>query len=111
MRVLLDTCTLLWLVNKDRSLTSVAKETIQSSEFVYASSVTALELSLKYAKGKLDLRESIETWFERAVGHHGLTDLPLDRTSAIRSTTLPHLHADPADRLLIATALENNLTL
>jgi len=45
-----------------------------------------------------------EVWWSRAIAHHGLRVLPVTDEIALASTALPTLHADPCDRLIIATA-------
>ena len=50
-------------------------------------------------------------WYEAAIGDHGLTEIPLDGRTAIAATALPPLHRDPADRILVATALAHGLTI
>jgi PIN domain nuclease of toxin-antitoxin system len=111
MNVLLDTCALIWLVNGDAALSHRATAAMQTAWFAYVSPVTAWEMGLKLAKGKLALNEPLETWFPRAKEQHNLEELPLDSEAAIRACGLPRLHADPADRLLIATAIQHGLTL
>jgi PIN domain nuclease of toxin-antitoxin system len=110
MNALLDTCALIWLVNGDSALGADARKAIRTAWMVSVSSVTAWELGLKLAKGKLEIEEPLDSWWRGAIAQHNLTDLPLDSQSAIRATHLPPLHGDPADRLLIATALEHDLT-
>lgn len=66
---------------------------------------------LKAARGKITLSLPLADWVEGAAALHGLEELPLDRRAAIRAASLPELHRDPFDRLLIATAHEHRLTL
>ena len=44
-------------------------------------------------------------WIARALEHHGVREVPVDWRIAERSTSLPPLHRDPADRIIIATSL------
>jgi PIN domain nuclease of toxin-antitoxin system len=111
MNVLLDTCALLWLTNNDKALPRRARTALQEATIAYVSAVTAWELGLKTSKGKIALPEVLEAWLPRVLLRHGLTELPLGHKAAIRSTALPPLHLDPADRMLAATALEHDLTL
>jgi PIN domain nuclease of toxin-antitoxin system len=111
MNVLLDTCALIWLVNGDTALSRPALEAIQGAWAAHVSAVTAWELGIKHSKNKIELGEALERWFERVIEQHSLCDFPLDSRSAIRASRLPALHADPADRLLIATAIEHGMTL
>jgi PIN domain nuclease of toxin-antitoxin system len=111
MNILLDTCALIWLVNGGPELSPAAKAAIQQAETVFVSAVTAWEMGLKHARGKLVLASNLESWLERALRQHHLREMPLDIRSALRASRLPAIHADPADRLLIASALEHDLTL
>lgn len=111
MNVLLDTCTFLWLAGNDRALAEPARRAIMRADRIAVSAVTAWELGIKHAQGKVDLPEPLETWFPRVCDFHGLSEVPLNSAAALRASRLPPIHHDPADRLLIATAIENGLTL
>ena len=110
--ILLDTCTLLWLAIEPDRLSSVAREGMTAAgEFVYVSAISAWEIAWKHRCRKLRLRLAPEDWWLRALGQHALLELPISAAIALRSASLPSLHRDPADRFLIATAQEHNLTL
>jgi PIN domain nuclease of toxin-antitoxin system len=111
MNILLDTCALIWLVNGGPELSPAARATIQQAETVYVSAVTAWEMGIKHARGKLAFESSLESWLDRALRQHHLREMPLDIRSAQRASRLPAIHGDLADRLLIASALEHDLTL
>jgi len=49
-------------------------------------------------------------WWAAAIEHHGLSVLPVDAEISLRSTELPPIHRDPADRLIVATALLRKMT-
>ena len=55
-------------------------------------------------KGRIDLSQDIRAWRTRLI-RDGLIEIPVDGDIAIRANELTGLHADPADRLIIATAL------
>ena len=109
-RLLIDTCALLWLANKSDSLSLVARLQIEEAEEVFISPVSAWEIALKYSKGKLKLPCDPIKWFDHALEVFGIKILPFDHRLWMRSTQLPKYHLDPADRTIIQTALENNLT-
>lgn len=110
--ILLDTCVLLWLAIEPSRLSSSAREAIgESGEFVYVSAISAWEIAWKYRCRKLRLKLAPEAWWPRSLEQHALKELPITAAIALRSTSLPALHRDPADRFLIATAQEHNLTL
>lgn len=109
-RLLLDTCALVWLASKSTSLSTVARLAIEEAEIVYVSPVTAWELALKFNSGKLRLPCEPIKWFEHSLEVFGIEILPLDYKLMMKSTMLPFHHRDPADRTIIESAIENNLT-
>jgi PIN domain nuclease of toxin-antitoxin system len=111
MNALLDTCAIIWLANQDERLSAVARQAIDRAWMVHVSPVSAWELGLKIAKGRLALAEPLETWWPRVIETHDLSEFPLYGAEAARSTRLPPIHTDPADRLLIAIAMEHQFTL
>lgn len=102
--MLLDTCALLWLVNGEGRLTQRVLDRIEQAPVVYISAISGFEISMKYRKGKLSLPLPPQAWFDIAVEHHELAVIPLDLEICIASTELPHIHHDPCDRFIIATA-------
>lgn len=110
--ILLDTCALLWLaIDPDRLSAAARRGMAAAGEFVYVSAISAWEISWKHRCRKLRLKLAPEAWWPRALEQHALKELPISAAIALRSASLPSLHRDPADRFLIATAQEHNLTL
>jgi len=110
--ILLDTCTLLWLVMQSASLSEAARTTLSThAGRLQVSAVSAFEIGQKHAAGKLELPFVPADWFARACCAHGLTCLPLSAEQAFAAAALPLLHRDPFDRLLVATAQLQHLTL
>ncbi len=108
--LLLDTCTLLWLGSDQEQLSPRAKDLLRANAgALYFSSISAFEIALKSEKGRLKLPLPAAEWIEEALHFHGIVDLPVDRHIATRSAQLPPIHADPCDRLIIATALRHKL--
>ena len=107
--LLLDTCALLWLASGDRALSAKARSRIENAPVVYVSPVTAWEIAVKAAKGKIQLPISPREWFDSVVEMYGIDVLKLSADDMLRSAELPWLHKDPADRFIIATALKNGL--
>jgi PIN domain nuclease of toxin-antitoxin system len=102
--MILDTCALIWLATGDTRLSDSAREQIASSPDVAVSAITAFEIGVKYAKGKLLLPSIPATWFETALRLHGLSICKIDHHVALRASELPLIHADPCDRIIIATS-------
>ncbi|MBV6492202.1 MAG: hypothetical protein LDLANPLL_00193 [Turneriella sp.] len=103
--LLLDTCTLLWLVQDYTQLPLKVQNLIQKrSSSIFVSSISAFEIGIKYAKGKLKLPLKPDAWFEEALEFHGIQEIPADSKIMLSSTQLPPHHNDPADRIIVATA-------
>ncbi len=108
MRYLLDTHVFLWmLMAPDRLSPSVIEVLENPGNPVFVSAVTSAEIAIKTAMGKLRL----ETDENKEVTRRGLLHLPLSFEQTLRLKTLPPIHRDPFDRLLIAQALHEELTL
>lgn len=110
-RLLLDTHVALWLESGDRRLRAPTRALIdgcwQNGGSIFLSAVTAWEIALLVDAGRIDLDIPVEAWIERFLGRPGIEAVPLGHSAACRSYQLHHLeHRDPADRLLIATAIE-----
>lgn len=109
MRLLLDTHALIWaLVTPDR-LPAAAHHAIQAAENeVFASLASAWEISIKVALRRLDF--DVGT-LERALAASGLQQLGINLQHTARVATLPPHHRDPFDRMLVAQALCESMTL
>ncbi len=108
--ILLDTCTLLWLASGSDDLSDAAVRAIRShANELTVSAISAWEIGIKSGKGHLELPLPVLEWFQQACDRHGIRPVPIDHCQAAASTSLPKHHADPADRLIIALALEKNI--
>ena len=106
---LLDTCALIWLVQKSKRLSASAKRSLVQAADIFVSPVTAWEIAVKHQAGKLVLPLDPAEWFRIAVASFNLTILPLDYQMLVKSAQLPLHHSDPTDRAIIALALSNGL--
>lgn len=112
LKLLLDTCAILWLAADPARLSPAARQAISvNAGELYASAISAFEIGIKHRKGRLDLGLEPEVWWARAVRHHGLHVLSITDEVALDSTALPPLHADPADRIIIATAVSQGASI
>ncbi|MGH7056751.1 MAG: type II toxin-antitoxin system VapC family toxin [Acetobacteraceae bacterium] len=107
--LLLDTHVTLWLDSGEDRLSTSTRALIdgcwQSGGTIYLSAVTAWEIALLVERVDLDV--PVAAWIERFLERPGVEAVPLGYRAACRSYQLHHLeHRDPADRLLIATAIE-----
>jgi PIN domain nuclease of toxin-antitoxin system len=111
MRLLLDTHAFVWLASDLTKLPKAAKEAIANSECLSISSATPWEIGLLVKRGRLELPLSTAEYVERAIARHITDEIPIDRGIAIASTELQPIHNDPFDRILIATAIAQDLVL
>jgi PIN domain nuclease of toxin-antitoxin system len=112
MKFLLDTHVLIWLLEGNKSLSSVAKSTIEDEQnSLYLSIASLWEITIKLSLGKLDLQISIEDMVESFLIPGGIEILPIEIGHLSILRDLPLHHRDPFDRLIIAQAKANELTL
>jgi PIN domain nuclease of toxin-antitoxin system len=110
VRLLLDTCTLIWLVTGERKLPQRVIEAIANRDVVL-SAACAWEIAIKYAKGSLRLSQPPERLVPAARERYGFQTLSIDEESALLVAKLPPLHADPFDRMLVSQAIVHGLTI
>jgi PIN domain nuclease of toxin-antitoxin system len=109
--LLLDTHIALWLDSGDERLRGSTCALIdrcwRDGGTIFLSAVTAWELALLVDTGRVELDLPVEAWVQRFLERPGIEGVPLGHRAACRSYRLHHLeHRDPADRLLIGTAIE-----
>jgi PIN domain nuclease of toxin-antitoxin system len=112
--LLLDTCALLWTINRDPLLAGARKAISQaaSSGALYLSPISAWEIGLMVRRRRLDLSIAAESYVEQAFELPGVRIAALTPEIAVRSSYLPgDLHDDPADRMLVSTAIVMGLKL
>lgn len=107
MSVVLDTNALVWSVENVAMLGKRAAVTIDEAAAegaVYVSAVSFWELALKISQGRFRLAVTIANW-RADVLRLGVREVPVDGAIGIAANDLDGLHKDPADRLIVATAL------
>jgi PIN domain nuclease of toxin-antitoxin system len=108
LRLLLDTHALLWWLADDVSLTREARDAISAPESLVAvSAASAWEISIKKALGKLAAPDDLGAQVTR----HQFTPLAITIAHALAAGSLPRHHEDPFDRMLIAQAQAEDLTI
>jgi PIN domain nuclease of toxin-antitoxin system len=107
VKLLLDTHAFLWWQADDRRLTKQARRAISDARIVFVSAATAWEAGIKSALGRLEYPETIESGVEAS----GFDKLPITLTHAEHAARLAPHHHDPFDRMLIAQAQVEDLTL
>ena len=110
--LLLDSHVWIWTVSGDANLGRKAKAVIRGGaqrNAVAISGISFWELAVKAAKGKLELRPDTREWLRNASRLPGLGVIDVDRELMFRATLLEWSHGDPADRVLVATAIFHDL--
>ena len=112
MRVLLDTCTFLWIAVDSPRLSDRAREIFRNPENdVFLSSVSTWELTVKHGLGRLPLPEPPETYIPALRQRHGIAPLALDEEATLYLGRLPALHRDPFDRMLVCQSIIEGMAL
>jgi len=112
VRLLLDTCSFLWIVGGARELSPRARALFSDpANEVLLSSVSAWEIALKHRLGKLPLPQPPDDFVPSQRAAHGIEPLLLHEEAALHVAKLPDLHRDPFDRMLVAQALVEGLVL
>ena len=112
--IILDTHAWIWWLSNPEMLSDVARRTIDDATARSAVGVSAMsvwELMTLTKKGRLQLSIDPAEWIALAEGLPAFRILPVTSAIAVKSVTLPDIHSDPADRIIIATALVENLYL
>lgn len=109
---LLDTHVLLWFDQAPERVPSRTLSLIRDRDRqVYVSAITAWELSIKRALGKLPSAQRLLEQYHATLSHYGFSELPLSSTHALLAGRLEHPHKDPFDRALVAQAVSERLLL
>jgi PIN domain nuclease of toxin-antitoxin system len=112
MRLLLDTHVFLWYITADPKLPkSFRVATQDASNVVFLSSISVWEAVIKHGLGKLTLPALPATYLPQQRTAHGISALPVDEGAMAHLADLPSIHRDPFDRLLIAQAMQHELTM
>jgi PIN domain nuclease of toxin-antitoxin system len=109
--LLLDTHIALWLSHGDERLGQTTRQAIDAAwkagGRVFLSAVSVWEIAMLVDRGQIEIDLPVEAWVERFLARPGLEAVPLDHSAAAKAFSLHHLeHRDPADRLLIASAID-----
>lgn len=112
MRLLLDTCALLWLLGDNLKLSGPAKAALLDPDNQrWLSPISLLEIAIKVRLGKLPLPKPYSVLFPAELVRNDIHLLPLDPEHIEPLAILPLHHRDPFDRVIAATALVEGLCL
>ena len=106
MNLLIDTCTLLWWANGDELSPAVSQAMADPDNRVWVSAASIWEIGIKQSLGKLTVRGDLDALIDEDFEH-----LPITFAHARGAAQLPRHHRDPFDRMLIAQAETEDLTL
>lgn len=112
MKILLDTCTFLWIVSDSPDLSGAARKLFSDpANEVYLSVASAWEIIVKHDLGKLPLPEPPHDFIKKWRTRHDIDSLPLDEAAVLQLSRLPGYHKDPFDRILICQAIAGGLVI
>ena len=111
MRYLLDTCALIWLGMGGGDLSADAKRRIGVASSLHYSSISAWEVDRLQKEGKVAIPCDPAEFLADLADMYGLSAIPPDDDIMLRAALLPDFHRDPADRIIIATALANGMAI
>ncbi len=112
MRALVDGHAFVWTLLQDKRMSKKARSVLFSEENeLYFSMATLWELSLKIRLGKLRTLTSSVAFLHDQLGEHRITVLPVTYADILAVEQFEYHHRDPFDRIMIAQAINNGLTL
>ncbi len=111
MKVVIDTCALLWLTLEPQRLSNEALKEYDKADERLVSSISVWEIGIKCKKGRLDLGTSFDEYCELLLKCPELTIVPIDAELWAFSISLPWEHGDPADRLIVSLAQKHDATI
>ncbi len=112
MKLLLDTCTFLWIVSETERVPRRVRNLFQAADNdVYLSAACAWEIALKYARGHLLLPTPPEHFVPSERAARGIAPLAIGEEAALHLSKLPLLHRDPFDRILVSQAIVHGLSI
>jgi PIN domain nuclease of toxin-antitoxin system len=111
VRALVDTHTLIWWALESPELSATAAATLREAEQLYLSLASCWEIVIKVQINKIRLLESVDAFFRSCVEEKGIELLPINLRHLATLSRLPLWHKDPFDRLLVAQAQVEGLSI
>jgi PIN domain nuclease of toxin-antitoxin system len=106
MKLLLDTCTFLWIISGSPALSERCRALFASQQNeIYLSPVSVWEIAVKHHLGRLPLPGNPGEFITDVRKKHDILELPLVEEAVLHLTRLPDLHKDPFDRMLICQSI------
>jgi PIN domain nuclease of toxin-antitoxin system len=111
MNLLVDTHALIWFITDDKHLPLRIKQILEDRKNeCYVSIATYWELAIKYSLGRLELKTTLESIFD-IIENTGFEALPITPKHILENSALEFYHQDPFDRIIIAQAFIEELTI
>lgn len=110
MKILIDTAPLLWLATEPKRLSETALALVADPENrLFFSAASAWEIAVKSALGKLPLPDRVDRIVPEIRDFYAIESLSFDEESALQVPSLPDIHRDPFDRMLLCQAIVHGL--
>jgi PIN domain nuclease of toxin-antitoxin system len=113
VKILLDTCCIIWAISQPKALSKLAAQLLVAEDSeVFVSPISEAELACAVDRGRIELSQHWKKWFRYYVGLNRWQLSDIDLEVIEEAYSLPEtFHADPADRILVATARIHDYTL
>lgn len=111
MKFIIDTSTFLWFIHDSPQLSTDAKNLLESDNDIFISIVSLWEIAIKVNIGKLTLPDNYEDFIPEQLVLNDIEVLPIRMADLAIYTTLPLHHRDPYDRLIIAQAMTDKVSI
>jgi PIN domain nuclease of toxin-antitoxin system len=112
VRILLDTCTFLWIADGSPRLSRTARELVlEEQNSLFLSVASAWEIAVKFALGRLSLFDPPHSYVPSRRARNGVFSLPLTEEETLLAGTLARHHNDPFDRILIGQSIVHDLVI
>jgi len=109
--IIADTHVWLWWVADRSKLSRAATRALSKADRIGVSPISAWEISMLVLRGRLRLDTEVRAWVLAALAADRIEVAPFTADVAVTAANLSALHPDPADRIIVATALENRAPL
>jgi PIN domain nuclease of toxin-antitoxin system len=112
VKILLDTCALLWAADDESKLSRTARHILlDGRNEMFLSVASVWEISVKYSQRRLRLRDPPDEFVRKCRREFDIVSLPLFEEAALHVSRLLHHHADPFDRILICQSIVHELAI
>lgn len=111
MGYLLDTCAMIWILKGKKLSAFAEKQFLLEDNPMFLSHISVWEMAIKEAKKGLEFIKPVRRLIEQECRKRDIELLPIELEDYFSAASLPHLHGDPFDRMLIAQSKRHKLTL